>query len=203
MPWGDHYPGDSFANRANFENTGTVPVDSEEFGISEFGVFNMAGNVSEWVLNTGSDGFFATGGAWGEPPYTFSYFGQYPGMFESPKRGFRCVSLVAPDRASGDQGGTPLRMGQTVPDYVRTTDAQFREIARSYDYAATPLDAEVVEAIETADWCREKITFNGAGGKRAIAYLYLPHNAALAAASGPHDRWFRRGERHHGRTGFC
>jgi formylglycine-generating enzyme required for sulfatase activity len=178
MPWGDLFPGDPIKYRANFDNTGTVPVDSEEFGISEFGSFNMAGNVSEWVLNEGSDGFFATGGAWGEPVYTFSYFGVYPGLFQSSKRGFRCVRLAESDRASSDQGGAKLQKDLNVETFLRTSDAEFREIARIYDYVKTPLDAEVVEAVETADWRREKIAFNGAGGKRALAYLYLPHNAA-------------------------
>jgi formylglycine-generating enzyme required for sulfatase activity/tRNA A-37 threonylcarbamoyl transferase component Bud32 len=178
MPWGDLFAGDPLKYRANFDNSGTVPVDSGEFGISEFGAFNMAGNVSEWVLNEGSDGYFATGGAWGEPVYTFSYFGVYPGLFESPKRGFRCVRLAATDQAGGDQGAAKLQKDRNVETYHRTTEAEFREIARVYDYAKTPLEPEVVETIETADWRREKITFNGAAGKRAIAYLYLPHNAA-------------------------
>jgi formylglycine-generating enzyme required for sulfatase activity len=178
MPWGDLFPGDSTRYRANFDHTGTVSVDSEEFGISEFGAFNMAGNVSEWVLNQGPDGHFATGGAWGEPIYTFSYFGNYPDSFASPKRGFRCVRLVAPDQASGDQGGAKLQKDVPVPNYPRTTQQQFRELARSYDYAKTPLEAEVVEVTETSDWRREKIFFNVAGGERAVAYLYLPHNAA-------------------------
>ncbi|HEX6126605.1 MAG TPA: bifunctional serine/threonine-protein kinase/formylglycine-generating enzyme family protein [Pyrinomonadaceae bacterium] len=178
MPWGDLFPGDSIKYRANFDNNGTVPVDSEEFGISEFGAFNMAGNVSEWVLNQGPDGHFATGGAWGEPIYTFSYFGNYPDLFASPKRGFRCVRLVASDQASSDQGGAKLQKDLPVPNYPRTTEAQFRELAGFYDYAKTPLDGEVIESTETADWRREKITFNGAVGERAIAYLYLPHNAA-------------------------
>ena len=178
MPWGDLFPGDSIKHRANFDNTGTVPVDREEFGMSEFGAFNMAGNVSEWVLNQGPEGHFATGGAWGEPIYTFSYYGNYPDLFASPKRGFRCVRLVAAGQASSDQGSGKLQKDLPVPNYPRTSDAQFRELARSYDYAKTPLDAEIVEAIETSDWRREKISFNGAGGERAIAYLYLPHNAA-------------------------
>jgi Serine/threonine protein kinase len=177
MPWGDQFPGDSFKDRANFDNAGTVPVNGDEFGISEYGAYNMAGNVSEWVLNEGADGYFATGGAWGEPPYTFSYFGVYPGLFESSKRGFRCVRLATADQAA-DQGGAKLQKDLTVQSYERTTDAQFREIARVYDYAKTPLDAEVIEAVEAPDWRREKIAFNGAGGKRALAYLYLPHNAA-------------------------
>jgi formylglycine-generating enzyme required for sulfatase activity len=178
MPWGDLYAGDPLKNRANFDNTGAVPVDSDEFGISEFGASNMAGNVSEWVLNEGTDGYFATGGAWGEPVYTFSYFGVYPGLFESPKRGFRCVRVAAADRTSSDQGAGKLQKDLNIETYRTTTEAEFREIIRAYDYPKTPLDAEVVERVETPDWRREKITFNGAGGKRAIAYLYLPHNAA-------------------------
>lgn len=178
MPWGDLFPGDSIKHRANFEDPGTVPVDSHEFGISEFGAFNMAGNVSEWVLNQGVDGYFATGGAWGEPVYTFSYFGDYPGLFASSKRGFRCVRLLTSEQSSGDQGGAMFQRDLAIPNYPRTTDAQFRELSRSYDYAKTPLDAEVLEVTETADWRREKIAFNGAGGERAIAYLYLPRSAA-------------------------
>jgi formylglycine-generating enzyme required for sulfatase activity len=178
MPWGAFSVGDPLNNRANFDNAGTLPVDSGEFGMGPFGALNLAGNVSEWTLNEGSDGFYATGGAWGEPLYTFSYFGVYPGLFESSKRGFRCARLAVPDQASGDQGGAIIQQVQDAPDFKRTTEAQFRELARVYDYAKTPLDAQVVEVTQTADWRREKITFNGSGGERAIAYLYLPHNAA-------------------------
>ncbi len=32
------------------------------------------------------------------------------------------------------------------------------------------------KTIDTPDWTREKITFNGAGGVHAIAYLYLPRH---------------------------
>ena len=45
-----------------------------------------------------------------------------------------------------------------------------------YRYDKTPLDPQIVETKETAEWRREKITFNGADGERAIAYLYLPKN---------------------------
>jgi serine/threonine protein kinase/formylglycine-generating enzyme required for sulfatase activity len=178
MPWGDFYPGESIRERANFDQAGTMPVDSEPFGISEFGLFNAAGNVSEWLVNEGSDGYFAAGGSWGEPVYTFSYFGVFPGHFESPKRGFRCVRLASPEPASGDQGGAKFQTSQKVPDYPRTTEAQFRELARSYDYERLPLDAEIVDSIVTPDWRREKVVFNGAGGERVTAYLYLPNNAA-------------------------
>ncbi len=53
---------------------------------------------------------------------------------------------------------------------------------RPISYEPAPLEARIEETIETPDWTREKITFNGADGERAIAYLYLPRHVAAAAA---------------------
>jgi len=38
-----------------------------------------------WTANDSSDGFLATGGAWGDPTYMFSLFGGRPGFFSSDK----------------------------------------------------------------------------------------------------------------------
>ena len=86
MPWGVFYPGDPLEGRANF-GTGALPTTSAEFGMSAFGAYNMAGNVAEWTSNDSSDGFLATGGAWGDPTYTFSQFGGRPGFFSFREAG--------------------------------------------------------------------------------------------------------------------
>ncbi|MGB7070520.1 MAG: protein kinase [Pyrinomonadaceae bacterium] len=179
MPWGPYLPGDSLIERANFDNKGTLPVNSGEFGLSPFGALNMAGNAAEWVLNEAANGHLSAGGAWGEPAYNFGYYVTYPGLYESEKVGFRCVRLAAPELAAGDQGSAKIEKNSEVPAFPRITDAQFQEASEGYSYTNTPLGPEVVEVIETANWRREKITFDGADGERAIAYLYLPHNAAL------------------------
>src|SRR5262249_57930892 len=44
-------------------------------------------------------------------------------------------------------------------------------------YEKTPLDARVESVVETPEWKRERVTFNGANHVRAIAYLYLPNHA--------------------------
>ena len=72
MPWGVFYPGDPLAGRANF-GTAALPTTSAEFGMSAFGAYNMAGNVAEWTANDSTEGFLATGGAWGDPTYTFAH----------------------------------------------------------------------------------------------------------------------------------
>jgi len=174
MPWGIFFPGDTLDYHANFKNEGTMPVDSSEFGISPFGAYNMAGNASEWCLNETSEGFITTGGAWGAPSYTFSSNGTLPGFYSSNKLGFRCA--LNSSGATGNQGAMRIEIKNEVPVYAASSDADFKNWLTSYRYDKTPLDPQIVETKETGEWRREKITFNGADGERAIAYLYLPKN---------------------------
>ncbi|HUE89027.1 MAG TPA: bifunctional serine/threonine-protein kinase/formylglycine-generating enzyme family protein [Vicinamibacterales bacterium] len=174
MPWGAFYPGNPLKDRANF-GTGPLPTTSGEFGMSTFGAYNMAGNVAEWTSNDSSNGFLATGGAWGDPTYAFSQFGGRPGFFSSEKLGFRCARTAI--ESAGDQGGMRIELDQEVPQYTAPSPEVFATLASSYRYASTPLDARIEQTTETPEWKRERITFNGANGARAIAYLYLPNHA--------------------------
>jgi pimeloyl-ACP methyl ester carboxylesterase len=70
----------------------------------------------------------------------------------------------------------PLNPAEEVPTYTPTTEAQFQAMLRHYQYDQTPLDARIEEVEETEAWHREKITYAGAGGERAFAWLYLPRN---------------------------
>jgi eukaryotic-like serine/threonine-protein kinase len=175
MPWGLFYPGETLSRRANF-GMGTLPVSSSEFGMSVFGAYNMAGNVAEWTLNDSSVGFLATGGAWGDPTYTFGAFGGRPGFYSSEKLGFRCAQN-ATDNAD-DQGGERIEIAQEIPVHAPSSPQVFATLASAYRYQKAPLDARVEETKDMPDWKREKITFNGANGARAIAYLYLPNHVA-------------------------
>ncbi|MFL6277953.1 MAG: protein kinase domain-containing protein [Blastocatellia bacterium] len=172
MPWGLMEKG--VDQRANFKREGTAPVNSFEFGMSPFGCYNMAGNVSEWCLNETSQGFFIAGGSWEDPTYLFGYYGTYPAFYSSNKIGFRCA-MSATDSAE-DQSAMRMDIAAEVPRYTPAADATVKEWMKLYAYERTPLDAQVVEVTEAETWQREKITFKGAGGERALAYLYLPKN---------------------------
>src|SRR5438034_7415867 len=113
MPWGVFYPGDTLDYHANFKNNGTMPVDSSEFGMSPFGAYNMAGNVSEWCLNETSSGFITRGGSWGDLPYQFGDYGTYSGFYSSDRLGFRCVAKIS--GATGDQGALRIVLKNEVP----------------------------------------------------------------------------------------
>jgi formylglycine-generating enzyme required for sulfatase activity len=177
MPWGLLTGNEGVERRANFGGRGTLPVENLEFGQSPFGCYQMAGNVAEWCRNQFDEGFATTGGSWGDPPYQFSNYGTFPGSYSSGRLGFRCVRN-APG-ATGDQGAMPLDTVAALPVYKPVGEATFRAWQEQYyRYAQPPLDAQVVEVKETEDWRREKITYVGAEGERAIAYLYLPKQYA-------------------------
>lgn len=110
-PWGNDNPSKDLANYGR--NVGdTTPVGSYESGKSSFGVYDMAGNVWEWVDdwyaaypgNTAGGSDFGTtyrvlrGGSWdfdsGFMRASFRNWG-HPD-FKSGSSGFRCARSVAP-----------------------------------------------------------------------------------------------------------
>ena len=168
FPWGYVGEGADANERANFRGEGTMPVDSLPFGASPYGALNMAGNVSEWCRNPIGPGYAARGGAWKDAVYAFGQTAAFPPFYSAPTLGFRCVV-----GGGGDEGDFALAPSTAVPVYKVVDDATFAEFARRYEYKQEPLNARVVERVETPDWTREKITFDSAG-KTVPAYLYLP-----------------------------
>ena len=69
--------------------------------------------------------------------------------------------------------------------FTAASPQEFATLAAAYRYDKTPLDARIEQTTETPAWKRERITFNGANGARAIAYLYLPQQRAAAAPGHP------------------
>ena len=91
-PWGT---GEATATRANFEASGTVPVESLPMGVSPFGAFEMAGNVREWLRRSDdtAGSALSVGGSWQDPVYTFSpeWREPLPLGFANQTTGFRCT----------------------------------------------------------------------------------------------------------------
>ncbi len=188
MPWG-MLDGQSISHRANFETAGAAPVDSFPFGMSMFGVYNMAGNVSEWVRNHFDRGFTTVGGSFRDPVYQFGHFGGRANADTADTVGFRCAISTS---SGADDGNIALTSVMPRWNYGVSTVAEFQATKALYGYEKAPLNASVVGVEETSQWRREEIAYDSYGD-RAKAYLYLPRNAiapfqTIHFLSG--DNWF-------------
>jgi len=95
-PWGDD--SETLRHRANFEAVGTMEAESLPLGLSQFGVYEMAGNVREWLrAEDAAPGMAPSiGGSWQDPEYTFSveWREALPQGLANETTGFRCVRQI-------------------------------------------------------------------------------------------------------------
>ena len=176
LPWGLASSGPAVDSarerRANFLGAGTVAVDSYPFGMSPFGVYNMAGNVEEWCVNERGTGRATAGGSFEDAPYVFRSGGSLPAFEASRTVGFRCVSAPT---ASAETGAQPIARKSVPIPVSHVDDATYEGYVSHYRYDRKPSNERIEERIEAPDWTRERITIDGLlEGDRIIAYLYLP-----------------------------
>ena len=136
MPWGLSREADSMEFLANFQDEGTTPVESFEFGASPYGCLNTAGNVAEWIFNQHGENVLVSGGAWSEKPYLFGYYGDFPAAYSSNHIGLRLVKNLSP-ASNGAEPLPPLK----IPVFQKSGEAEFKTWLTHYEYDKTPLEA--------------------------------------------------------------
>ena len=177
MPWGYMGPGDATNSRANFASSGPAPVDAYPFGISTYGVYNLAGNVKEWTANPVRDGYGVTGGSWEDPIYLYTAYGALDARASSPSLGFRCARVANQSRLTHDQGAFRILMESGTPRYAVVPPARYAALLAHYRYDSRPLDVRFIDTVRTSDWTRVKLGYVALEGDTALAYLYLPRQA--------------------------
>jgi hypothetical protein len=180
MPWGFVGARSPVQSRANFSGSGTASVDSYPFGLSPYGAHGMAGNVREWIENESEGERFYAGGSWEDPHYVFGNFGHVEPFAASPATGLRCAVTRREyeDGSFGSvegQGGGEMDLRQVTPDYEPVERAVFSSLLSHYRYDPRPLEAVETAVLETDDWTRYRLEFDGPNEERVLAYLYLPH----------------------------
>ena len=173
MPWGQYDAKSLGAVRANLSGTDTAPVESFPFAISPYGVYNMAGNVKEWLVNRVGDGWGTTGGSWQDPMYLVSQVGSQSDG--SPVVGFRCVRPLA--QGKSDAGLAPLPVTTITPIYHPVGPAEFQGLLEHYRYDSRPANPRARTVVETPDWIRERLWIDGPKGDSVLLYIFLPKNA--------------------------
>jgi eukaryotic-like serine/threonine-protein kinase len=182
-PWGAAGPGSTTAERANFSSAGTVPVGRYAFGISPWGVYDMAGNVKEWTYNRSGSERLVTGGSWEDPVHLHTEVGSQDPWSASESLGFR-LAVGMSDRGldvmlhDDEQGSAEIDLDRVTPSYTPVDEAGYRALLTHYRYDRVPMEAHVTATDETDDWRRERITLGRTGTDEVLlAYLYLPRSS--------------------------
>jgi serine/threonine protein kinase len=96
FPWGNDVQ--TVESRANFNLAGSRAVGSYPLGVSQFGCYDMAGNVREWLRDTlpGTQDKLVVGGSWQDPSYMFEpgHAEKFDPGFGDDAIGFRLVMPV-------------------------------------------------------------------------------------------------------------
>ena len=154
---------------------GPAPVGSRR-GLSDFGTYDMAGNVREWVSNAGPTGRYLLGGAWSDAAYSFNVDSDSddPWVREATN-GLRCARYVSPPDASLTR---TLILDEQRPEPAAVSDELYDAYSRIFQYDERPLDTRIEERRLEDKWRYEFVSFDAAyGGERVMAHVFLPRDA--------------------------
>ena len=163
---------------SNFGGSGPEPVGNHK-GISDFGAYDMYGNVREWCWNpTTANGEFRylLGAAWDEPAYRAGGGNARSAFDRSARNGFRLANgLVGQETAPA--AFEPVE--HAFRDYSKlepVSDEVFSLYAGLYEYGPGDLSATVEEVEDESEyWRHERVELNAAyDGERMPLHLFLP-----------------------------
>jgi dienelactone hydrolase len=156
-------------------NFGSGPAPVKEFeGVSQDGIYDLAGNVREWAQNANGESRFILGGGWSDQQYAFNDAVTAPAFDRSAVNGIRLVQYL--DSTNVAAAGAPLALA--FRDYraeAPVSDEVFDAYRQAYTYDRTPLNARVVSTDTTDAWIRERVDMDaGYGGERLTAFVFKP-----------------------------
>jgi dienelactone hydrolase len=164
--------------KSNFNGIGTVPVGSMD-GISNWGVYDIAGNVREWCFNESDikGQRFILGGGWNDPTYAYNDGYIQSVLDRSLSNGFRCMKNLPGDSTIEKLAGKVELAFRDYSVEKPVNDETFNIFLRQYTYDHSPLHPDARVVADTGLWKIEKIDIDAAYNKeRLTVYLFLPKN---------------------------
>lgn len=162
-----------------FESDGAVR-GGDARAVSPRGVYDLAGNVREWTVNTRTPGSrYILGGGYSDPPYLFAEIYAQPEFDRSLINGIRLVRRVGDSKDLAAASAPIAGLSRDYATAKPVDDATYRGFLAMYDYDRTPLNVKVESRDSSAaDWVREDITFDmPAVSTRMYAVLFTPKRA--------------------------
>lgn len=165
------------ASRSNIAETNVAPV-GEYQGMTSVGIYDLVGNVREWVLNESGPGMRATaGGAWTDAPFYAERIVPKSPWDRDSTNGVRLMLTFDSDEKLARLHESVVSPShRNFYDDSPVSDAEFAVFKRMYAYDEQTLNSEVEEVDTFENWRRERVTFDLPSGERGGVYLFLPED---------------------------
>jgi predicted esterase len=165
---------------SNFAGKGPRRV-SESRAMSQYGAFDMTGNVREWTSTAIGDERIILGGSWNDPYYIAGTNDtSAPAEDRSAGNGIR-LAMMQDEPAIAARVRAPIPARTTTSPVVRqppVADPIYAAYSRVFDYDRGPLNPSIDDVDTTRVWIRQRIQFNaGYGNERMLLHLYVPTTA--------------------------
>ena len=169
----DPFSSNHVVPQSNFSKTGAAPV-GEYKGVSRDGIYDMAGNVREWAQNPDGESRFILGGGWNDPEYAFNDAVTSPAFDRSRENGIRLASYPDPKNLAA----ASAKIERSFRDFSvekPVSDDVFAVYRQLYEYDETPLNAELVDSMDSAGYVRQQIELDAAyNDERLTIFIFLP-----------------------------
>jgi dienelactone hydrolase len=123
---------------------------------TRYGVYDMPGNVSEWIYNTVGNDRFIKGGNFREPSYWYNYRIGVSPWRRDELIGFRCMKYIN-DTLRNELSQDFRFNDRDFSNAEPVSDEVFNMIADLYRYEKEDLNPVIKSRVETEDWIKETV----------------------------------------------
>jgi len=165
------------ASRSNLGGVGPRPV-GENRAMTTMGVYDLVGNVTEWIWNeVGTDARGTIGGAWSDAPFHVGWVIPKSSWDRNSTHGIRLIrTFDGEEKLARLREPTKPLSRRDLRNEEPVSDEVFKIYKGLYAYDSMPLNAEIVSVDEFKHWTRERVAFDLPYGERGGALLYIPNN---------------------------
>jgi eukaryotic-like serine/threonine-protein kinase len=164
------------AKNSNFGNHLIAQVGTYK-GINRYGLYDIIGNVREWIHNQINDENYVFGGSVNDPAYSAIQAYSSNPWERNELTGFRCIKyLNDTNKAVIEKGFNYIEVPLSIKDKP-VSDEVFRIFIRQFEYDKKPIDVKKSSTEDFNGWKHEKITIDASyEGPDLEINIYLPIN---------------------------
>ena len=167
--------------RSNIQSENKIAIGSKRI-ISAFGLYDVAGNVSEWIANESDNSTrVIMGGSWKDPGYMFNTFYNKDPFDRDTANGCRCVDSKETNQTLYKVIKKPSRDFVNVKPIVKDV---FNAYLSMFQYSRYDLQANTIKEKDVDNYNIKIVSYKTPYGENMFSYIYVPDGVSRPAKTG-------------------